>query len=84
MFSPGQRVVCVNPGLTHLVKGKTYEVRRVRRDIPEAVWVKDPEARIGFYLWRFAAVAKPSPRPPFGQESDVGTFPFLNPGKGRV
>lgn len=80
MFSPGQRVVCVNAGTYRtLVKGKIYEVSRIFKG---AVWVKDPEACMGFYFWRFAPLVKPSPRPPAGQESLVGTFPFLNPRKG--
>lgn len=78
MFRPGQKVVCVNAGtFTELVQGKSYTVDKVHDG---AVWVKCP-ARMGFYAWRFAALVKPVP-----DVSDTlfGTFPFLNPGKGRV
>lgn len=75
-FNPGDRVVCVKPS-HHLLCGKVYTV-----DVDEdedsfggrLVYFKELPGE-GYFHWRVML---------HEAAADVGTFPFLIPGPGRV
>lgn len=73
-FKPGDRVVCVNTFGTDpedgLARGARYTVKEA-----EAGFVVLEGVHGDWYPHRFRLVEAPV---------EVGTFPFLNPGPGRV
>lgn len=80
-FNPGDRVECVNPN-SQTKRGAVYTVvEDTDDDLFGGRLVDLKEVDSSVFHWRLKLVkVAPPPKP----ELEVGTFPFLNPGAGRV